>query len=59
VAEIIVNINFLSLCWNPASYSLSSIKKELEKKIKFGIKIKFFKIRGTGYLIAEKDGGLK
>jgi hypothetical protein len=28
-------------------------------KMKFGIKIKFCKIQGTGYLIAKKDRGLK
>jgi hypothetical protein len=27
--------------------------------MKFGIKIKFCKIQGTGYLIAKKDRGLK
>ena len=28
-------------------------------KMKFGIKIKFCKIQGTGHLIAKKDRGLK
>jgi len=38
-----------------------SIKKKTEKrkKIKFGIKIKFLKIRVTNYLIFKKYEGLK
>jgi hypothetical protein len=32
-------------------------KKKIEKK--FDIKIKFFKIRETSYLLAEKDEGRK
>jgi hypothetical protein len=40
--------------------SLSSTKYGLKKrKIKFGIKIRFLKMRGISYLISKKDGGLK
>jgi len=35
----------------------SPTKKKLKiKKIKFNIKIKFSKIKGTAYLLAKKDG---
>jgi len=53
--------NFLSRpeSGNPLSLSLP-IKKELKMmKIKFDTKINFFKIRGTGHLIAKKGEGLK
>jgi hypothetical protein len=39
---------------------LSSPKRTKKKrKMMFGIKIEFLKIRGIDYLITEKDGGLK
>jgi len=39
---------------------LSPPQKKLKiKKIKFGIKIYFLKIIGTGHLIAKKNGGEK
>jgi len=45
---------------NLASPSLSSTKNKLKKsKIKFDTKIKFFKIKGIGYLIAKNYGKLK
>jgi hypothetical protein len=42
-----------------ALFLLSQKKKNQKiRKMKFGIKIKFLKIKGTGYLIAKKDGAL-
>jgi hypothetical protein len=56
VVEIVTNDNVLSLFRNPASISLSSQKKtEKIKKIKFGIKIEYFKIKETNFVRAKKD----
>jgi hypothetical protein len=61
VVEIITNDNFFFLLWNPTSPSLFSHPKKdwkMKKKIKFGTKIEFLKIKRINYLIAKKNGGL-